>query len=534
MTDYIQAIRKPLTHKSFRVFLIFFILFAAQALSWSIGVPLLSSSDEPAHIMTAAADARGQLIKKPVLNWQSPEAKVVIPKTFAVTEQESFCYSLSYQPSNCKLSKAQCAEQFNTDNLPCSLSLLSDHTATTTATYTGNYPPMYYVVTGLPTLVSSSYKVMYFMRFMSVLMGAFFIALAFFIVYKWSTNPIMFAGVSLSLAPAVTYLVGMVNPSGLEISAAISFWVAGTIIAKERFKEIPRHLLGAVSLSAVALTLSRQDGPEWLLISTVILLMIANRGLFSKLLKNKIFPYLVGIVAVVFVIAMAWIVDRHSTVVLAGQTYPRGTGMFFIAQSVLSNSRIFINEMIGQLGWNNAPVPFLTILIWYIGLGCLVVCALTSTSKKQWRNLVGLLGLIAAVVFIPVIYTIIYAHKYGDILQGRYMLPGAVGITIIAAALAKDVVAKSISLTKTIIVLVAIGNVAAYGWVLRQYVAGVSSYNILKKLPGGWTPPVPAIFLIIVSFVINICIVLYIWKLIDGNQEKYIVKPQSRGSLNST
>ena len=95
---------------SSNVFIIFFILFIAQTSLWLLSIPLLGASDEPAHIVTAVADSHGQLFKKSPVSG-SPITDVVVPKTFAVTESESFCYSLSYEPANCKLNKAECKTQ---------------------------------------------------------------------------------------------------------------------------------------------------------------------------------------------------------------------------------------------------------------------------------------------------------------------------------------------------------------------------------------------------------------------------------------
>ena len=176
-------------------------------------------------------------------------------------------------------------------------------------------------------------------------MGVLFIALALYCVYKWSSNPLLFSAIAIGLSPTVIYLVSVINPIGLEIASALSFWVTGLLIVKEKFNKIPRALLVFMFLSSITLVLSRSDGPVWALIITAILLFMSKRKIRLELLKTRLFYILSGIWIVCFVVAIAWIKFEHASLVLAGQTYPVGTHIFFIGKSVLGTMYIFINEM---------------------------------------------------------------------------------------------------------------------------------------------------------------------------------------------
>jgi len=292
------------------------------------------------------------------------------------------------------------------------------------------------------------------------------------------------------------------------------------IIVREKFIRVPGALLGIAFLSATVLALSRPDGPVWSVLTVAVLMFVAERRLYSGLLKNKLLIRMGGLWVAGLILAAWWIVAEKASLVLPGQTYAPGTSLFYITKSVLGTTHIFTDAMIGLLGWNNAPVPFISIFLWYIGIGSLLVLAFAAYRKRNIRTLLGLLMMMGAVTLIPVAYTYIYAQRYGDILQGRYMLPGAVGIAIIAATLAKETIMKPASLAKTLIALTALGNVFAYVWILRQYMVGLSFFNIFKNVPGGWTPPIPAILLIIIFVLINLFIVTYLWRISDEVSSK--------------
>jgi hypothetical protein len=503
---------------SLKVFIVFFVLFGAQASAWLVGVPLLSASDEPAHIMTAAADARLELRKPRATGDTLPTTEVVVPRTFALTQAESYCYALSSQPINCQLNRNDCKAQWRQGILPCSTSLEGGSIIIKTRTYTGDYPPLYYFFTGLPTLLSSRPGVIYAMRAVSALMGVAFIAIAAYAIYKYASSTLMLAGLSLSLSPVVLYMVSVVNPSGLEVSSALCLWVVGLLATRESFEVFPRLLGLFACLSASVLVLSRADGLEWALIIVAILALMSVTKQYKSLLINRNALTLIGVWVAACLVALVWNIHQHASVVLPGQLYPQGTSPFAITRSVLGASFIYISQMIGLLGWNNAPVPFVTTLIWYAGIGSTSLLALSALSKKTIRSVGGFISLGIVIALIPIVYTIIYAHTYGDILQGRYLLPGAVGIAIVGSIIASPMLSNVRAVTRTIVALVAIGNIAAYSGVLRRYSVGLSAFDVFKKQAMIWKSPLPVSLLIVLFLLVNLCSVFWYWKMADSIQ----------------
>lgn len=477
-----------------------------QIALWSLATPLLSAPDEPEHIITAAADAHGQIIKSQSFLTKSPYANVTVAKTFADGELESFCFAMNpyYKASSCGFPETQC-NQLVSIKTPCRLTPHSDSGIVKTATYTGNYPPLYYLIVGLPSLVSSKATTMYFMRFMSAILSAVFIAVSFYALYKWSTKPLMIAGAYLALTPTALYIMGTVNPSSLEIASALCLWVTGLLIVTENHSKIPRQLLLSALVSAMALALTRASGPLWCIaIIAIVAFMARRRDL--RIVKTK--PFIYGAIALglCLITALTWISREHTAIVLPATPYPWSVSSVAVAESIFGKTSIYINAMIGLLGWNNVPVPMVTVALSVICTGCFAVLALSSLSKRNWRQVLALLATTTLVVCVPVVYTVTHAHIYGDIVQGRYLLPGAIGIILISAALAGKNLTSSLPIATTIILSVAIANIFAFIWVLRQYIRGEGQFNAVSHIHELWLPPIPAKLLVVFFILVNAAI----------------------------
>ena len=111
--------------------------------------------------------------------------------------------------------------------------------------------------------------------------------------------------------------------------------------------------------------------------------------------------------------------------------------------------------MIGVFGWLDTPAPLLTYLVWYVAIGVVVLLALSSTHA---RGNVALLFLVALVVLVPMAISYREAHRLGLFWQGRYTLPMATGIPVLATALI-DGTAVLGAIRSRLTVLLCIGSV---------------------------------------------------------------------------
>ena len=85
------------------------------------------------------------------------------------------------------------------------------------------YPPAYFVLTGWPTLLTSHYFIVRFMRVLSGFLAIAFIGVGLVSVKRtWGRQAV--AVTLMALTPAALSLMGVVNPQALEIGAAFCLW----------------------------------------------------------------------------------------------------------------------------------------------------------------------------------------------------------------------------------------------------------------------------------------------------------------------
>ncbi len=503
------------------MFLVPLLLVCAQGAAWALATPLLAGPDEPSHIITAAADVRGHVIKPEVPKEPQAIQSVRLPLTFADMQSESLCLELSTGPANCQLPPAQCKSLTNAD-APCGLPAQSGGAIATATTYTGRYPPLYYLFVGSPTLLWTSSGVIYVMRLLSVLLSGLLIALALYAVRRWSTTPMIVGGLALALTPSAVYLMAVINPNGFEIASAISVWVTGMVLVRGQWEEPPVLLVCIVGVCLSLLLLARASSPVWAVLIVVILALASRQSMWAPLRRSRAVRWWTAIVAIVGVVAVGSIEALHSSIVLpAGQT-EAGVSLVTIAKTTLGQSNTLLREMIGVLGWNNAPVPLFTTVVWYAGLAIMAVMALASVRGTGVRPLSAVVATAAITVAAPVLYNVATARTSGYLFNGRYTLPIAVGVAVVGSTLVPVSTRAWLRGVGIVTFFVALANVVAFVWVLRRYMVGEDGpSNPFAHVAGYWNPPIPFWVLVLLFVAIDVATMLWLWsvaKEIDESQ----------------
>ena len=138
-------------------------------------------------------------------------------------------------------------------------------------------------------------------------------------------------------------------------------------------------------------------------------------------------------------------------------------------------------------GWLDTPSPLLTYLIWYAVIGTVVILAFSSARP---RGNIALIALVAIVVIGPIAISYHEAHRLNLFWQGRYALPMATGIPILAAALIDGAeVLGTIRSRLTVLICIAVGvaDFAAFYTTQRRYSTGLP--GPVDSLKGAWGPP---------------------------------------------
>lgn len=437
--------------------------------AWSLATPLYSGPDEGTHVVRAVALERGQPVGRTIGNAANPNTTVTVPALYADGQGWATCFGTN-----------------NTRGARCSGRMPTGTQLVVTTTYVGRYPPLYYAVAGLPSLVTTSVTGVYAMRLVSALLSSVFVALAVMCIAKWSKRRFLFIGLLLALSPMTQYLSGIVNPSGLEITSAIGLWTAGLILV-ERAEDPPRGLVIIATVCAVVLMLTRGLSPMWVGVIAVLLIVLAGRRAAMELLRHRSVQISVVVVGVGAVVAVAWIVPMHGLDLLAlgVKVGPHETpGQIIVG--IFDNTGTWFQQMVGVFGWLDTPAPFISVLAWYGAIGFLIVMALGSASR---RGAGVLLGLIAVVILVPVAISYAEAHRLGIIWQARYVMPVAVGIPLLTATLIDGRSFRSVRTRIAVVIAVGVwvGETAAFLLLQRRYAVGIN--GVLNYLDRGWRPP---------------------------------------------
>jgi len=455
-----------------RVFAAAWILLALISAAWSIATPLGGSPDEPAHIIKAAAVARGELIGKTTSNGQ----QVRVP---AYVAYEQTCFAFHPNVS------AACATTFA--GAPDRL--------VNASTSAGLYNPLYYALVGWPSLIFTNSAGIFAMRIVSGILVSLFLAFALGLIATWRRPTLPVIGFAVAITPMTLFLSGAVNPNSLEISATLAAFVGILTITREGN---PRRL-GAVSalvfVSASIAANMRGLSLLWLAVAILSPFVLLDRRRITQLLKTKAVQRAIVGTAIACAGAVAWLLRTDSLGPSSGSTGPVAhvPGMGDSAASgfiwTLSETLDYARGVVGDFGWLDTPAPDIVNVIWSLFVGGLLVFGLVFL---RGRNLLLAAILFAAVVLLPAILQGIYIHSGGVIWQGRYILPLFVCLVLaLGSSLGQCPQLRGPALRRLLTILVslwAIAQFAAFATTLKRYAVGLDS-GWLTILHPRWSPP---------------------------------------------
>jgi hypothetical protein len=457
-----------------RVFAVALVVAFLNIGLWSVATPLFASPDEPAHVVRAVALVHGDLIGKTVKNVGNAVTDVMVPRVYASGPAYGGCFAFK-------------------DTVPasCAAPITRSTEEVATATPAGRYPPLYYAVVGIPSLFTASTGGLYLMRVVSALLSAVFIALAAMSVVAWSRSRSLLIGLMLAATPMTFFLAGVVNPNGLEITSALCLWCSGIVLALERSDHPPPGLVAVVTLSAAALLLSGALAPLWCALILILLALLSGWRGVRAMARAPSVRWSLAVLAPCGIFAAGWIIGAHALDVLpVGQKVKVDATGLSLAAQIFGNTGGWLQQMVGVFGWLDTYSPLLTYFAWYAAIGAVVLLAL---SLVKFRYAGVLLLLVAIVLFVPVVISYGQAHRLGIVWQGRYVLPMAAAIPLVAVALVeRSGILRRVTprLATTLCVVVGVAEFAAFAEALRRYTTGVT--GPIDYLHGPWQPPLGA------------------------------------------
>ena len=433
---------------------------------WSLASPLFSVADEPAHVVRAAAVARGQLGGRDSTAFVDKQVRteVRVPLVYATATTLPVCYLGRTDVA------ASCAPPFAGPN-----------EVGPVLTQVGRYPPAYYGLVGVPTRWLPAALGVRVMRLISAAVVAALLASAFTSLAQAEEASSLLLGLAAAVTPMLLFLAGSVNPSGIEVAAAVAFWTAlAGLLLGHREGSAARFAVRA-AVAGTALLLARQLGPLLAVLIVVVVAVVAGPARVRTVARQAEARRAALVLAAVALAAVAWLAARETFAGIGGTPPPTALGVRQVVQTSLGRTGRNVLQMIGTFGWSDTPAPVLTYYVWFACCGFLLLAALARAGR---REVAGLLLLVGLVVAVPVAFESWRAREIGFAWLGRYTLPLAVGIPILAARSAGDLVATvGPRLVPVFAGAVAAGHLLAFVWALERYTGRLGAGG------PGWAPP---------------------------------------------
>ncbi len=446
---------------------------------WAVANPLMASPDEPAHVVRAASLLRGQVLP-PDGDWGSD---VRVPSFYERVNAYPTCYM--FDPTE----EGVC--EVASDLPPTQL--------VDSATMAGKYNPLYYAVVGLPTLLPPGDGVLYLMRIVSAGLCAFLVALGLRAVAQTPAPGWAVLGVAGAVTPMVVFLSSTVNPAAVEIAAAFALWCQMLTLLRH---PDPARTVGRMAWIAVSATVLLNARGLSLLYGAVIVAVAVLAAPLARtrevLLDRRTWPSF-AVIVVAGLAAAAWVLGAGSLAV-GGAEHPELT-FLSAAKTTLLSTPEYVTNMVGQFGWMDTNLDPTVHMAFAAAAGvALLLAAAVGSRRERWL----LAALAAAVVVLPVLIHASQARSLGIIWQGRYILPVAVGVPLLAGYVLVTRLGGAdgtdrhpelpATLRRPLVALVAglagVVQLAAFGQNLHRYVNGIDG-SWLSLEPGAWLPPLP-------------------------------------------
>jgi hypothetical protein len=480
-----------------RVWWTSFGLFFALSLVWTFTTPPLGAGDETAHVVRAHALADGDLTGASRPGEPEYARYVQSPAAYVAVGRAALCYVFEPRAS------AECA-RFRGSDIEVS-----------TRTDAGRHPPAYYAVIGVPTKLFSPLPRIDAMRVISAAICAALLASAVASLQRLRLRgrALAAAGLALAVTPTLLYMLGIVNPNAPEVAAAIALWASGMIlVARPMWDDDPvaafdPRLIARVGIAATVLVLTRQTAPLWFAVIALALVALSSRDILRRLIRERTARIWGAVLLAALVFQAAWVLIVRPLDVSYPQFAVQGGLGVAIQESI---GQIYPNyvEMIGALGFMNEPVPQGALVLWTAAIGVLVAFAWVFASRRvAW--VVG--GLIAFVLVVPTALEAARAQEAGLYWQGRYTLPVAVGIPLVAGfglAVTERPLERFGRLVPLLGGVFVVAQVVSYAQQLRRWTVG-SRGRLLFFVDWDWsriTPP----WLLLAAFVV-LATALTIW-----------------------
>lgn len=398
-----------------------FLYLGLMAFAWVFSTPHTGISDEPAHVVKAAATTRFQFSGPKVVGQFGYDAQVYkVPVAYSVPGLATCYAGMVDVPANC------------TSPLPSGSQLVE---VSTTAAH---YPPLYYFVVGVPLNIWPGTVGFYGARILSGMLTVLLTGWAYLLAARDPKRPMLPFGVLLGLVPTTLAFAGAVNPASAEVSGALLMATAMilAIVRPVKTRREQTHVALAAIVGSAFFALSRPASFVFMAVSIgLISFAFGPRTVVVNLRRPRWANAGIWVPFCGFVAAL-----------IAYLLTPRGLGLGGggggIGESLAANLRYsfdripdYLSQMFGYFGWTELYAPKAQFFLW---IGAIGACLGYAVMTLSLRRLCVLVLSVVGVVFAPLVLQGLRASEVGRGYQGRYMLSIAILVPLIALSTSRS------------------------------------------------------------------------------------------------
>ncbi|MET0998861.1 MAG: DUF2142 domain-containing protein [Marmoricola sp.] len=376
---------------------------------WVLVMPPFAGSDEHDHAYRAAAAARGQWAIDPVDATRGTGAFLTVPSDI-VDAARVECQNLIYTEDRDCVGKPGGEE-------------------TVVASGAGRYHPLFYAVIGTAAKPFDGSAALYMMRIATALLSAAFVWMAARAAQTWARTRWPYLGIAVACTPVAIYSCTVAAPNGLEMMAALALWMSLIGLLQAPPEHI-RRLAAFAAVSGAVLSTLRPMGPFWCLVTlgAVLLCIRAERGRVKELLRRPAVLAGAGLVLLSALQSTAWVLAVGALEVGIDGSGHSSLGHRMWVSAIQLPAWTF--QTIAAFPLRDVPTHT-SVYVCYLFLFIAVVALGLRAGHVRARITIVLLTV--GVLLFPYVTTVNSYDRYGTAWQGRYALPVAMGIAVLAA-----------------------------------------------------------------------------------------------------
>ena len=378
--------------------------------AWCLTIPPYLGNDEVDHAYRAGEVASGRWNPHFVAASEGRGGLVNVPGSIVAAAGPA-CRSLKYNgPDNCD----PVAED-------------ADGTVTV-ASAASQYEPVFYWIIGTAAKPFSGDSALFVMRATTIFMCSALITLSVWLMSLWARTCWPFVSLVVALSPVAVYSMSIAAPNGVEMAAAIALWACMLGLARgDLNRATSRTLITVAPIPAVLLAALRALGPLWLCAIAATALMFIGRDEITRKLRFGARRFYLGlaVTTMAVVASVAWTVSARTN-------FPSATTDLHLSSPLSGMIRqlpLWALQTVAAFPRRLDAAPAIVYIVWLMLFGSIITYAWRQGDPRTRRPLATTL---IASFLIPAVVTLITYSHVGPAWQGRYGLPYAFGIVLLA------------------------------------------------------------------------------------------------------